>query len=563
MKSITQEVAKLSLEEQQAISNNILKQINKTIVDSIAKSIEPLNSLMKGLGDVNGKTILILQPEKYMTLGIILMLNGAGMVYGLNRFIKSEKRLSTYYDKLLTFIIKNKKQLITSAKLTDDEISERFNEIVSTDSVNMRAYLNRDMVRFSLGEDISMMPYDDEMFDIVISDHVISTLYYPFSSINELRRVMADSAMIYMITCPYGRDVKTSRQLADRLKSSHELFEKNFSYASADYCNRLQKSDVEHYLNDFNIKVESIEANAKINIAPFDKKDIDESFLLSGTKNLSTISYTIVAHKQSNKKENFSEEDFHIYAKGLDLHHRGKYNVARARFESLMRKHPKDIRVTHSLFSSLYFLKDYQKAFDTYKLINKRKYSPTARDRYYVGDALFNIERYKEAKKFFAAVAEIDPKQHMAYNAIGLCDYRTGEVSAGLKNIKKSVKLFPYFSEGLGNIGMILETIDKSKAVEHFKIVLTLDPGHKAALFSMGRLLYERERYEDAGKYLNEYCIVTGSQGTAFKMYIDCLMKMGLKRTAKKEIETVMNNNPTDLSISRMFETFMDDSLTS
>jgi tetratricopeptide (TPR) repeat protein len=575
LRSITSEAKKFSLEKQVSIVNEIIENVNNVIDGSMSHALSRFNVLIKDLGSLKDKKILLLQPEKYTVLAVFFCLNGASIVYGLNRFVKSEERLSTYYEKLLDFILKNKGSVILQQDLSDYEIIKQFNEIVSIDKHKMLSYLNRNKIRFSVNEDASSMPYHDGLFDVVVSDNVMERLYYPFQSINEIRRVMAEGGLLYMRVNPNGEDVKTSRQLVKRLAYSRGMFEKSFSYYSSDYCNRLQKSDLLFYMNNFKLKVDTIKEVNKIKIADFDKKDIDKHFVLFGEDDISTLSFVVTAKKKSDKSDNFSQEDYMTYAKGLDLLYKGRYNAALARFESVgnipqddeverpeeesLKKAFVDDRVTLGMFHTLYFLNDYIKAIDTFKEIKAPGIRQTVKNCYYFADSFYNIEGYEEAKKYFTEAESIDPKQHVIANAIGLCDYKMGNVKEALSKLRRSVRLFPYYYEGLNNIGMILETVSKRKAIEHFKMVLTICPGHHKALFSMGRLLYKEGWFEEAGKYLKEYCVVNGSDESALKMHIDCLIKLGLKRTAKKEMECLLEKDPTNTYVSNMFEEFMSD----
>lgn len=556
---ILEEVKKFSLEKQMSVSNNIQKNINKVIDGNISESMDFLDILFKDIEDVNDKSILLLQPEKYMTLGIFLCLNGAKRVYGLNRFIKSEERLSTYYEKLLQFIIKNKRRVIKNKNLSDDEIAKRYNEMISIDAQNKHAFLNRDYIQFSLNEDVSLMPYNDDYFNIVISHNVFETLYHPFQSMNEFRRVMAKDALLYMIINPNGVNLESSHQLMNVLKHNLESYEKSFVQKEANYCNRIQKPDMLLLLSDFSFEVYDIRDVSKVKLSDFDKKEINIHFLLNGEKEICVTSYILKALKKVHKKDSFTSADYNTYAKALDLMSKGKYNAANARLETLKKNHTTDIKVNRNIFYSLYFLKDYDGAITAFKAINKKNSVLTVRDYYYAADAHYNLEQYDKAKELFMAAETLDPKQYLVVNAIGLCEIKSGNVNAGLKKIRQAVNIYPYFSEGLSNIGMALETIDKKRAIEHFKMVLTLDPYHCQSLYSMGRMMYEQEYFEESSKYLKEYCMIDGSKKDALKMYIDCLIKMGLKRTAKQELENMMQKDPMDQFVSTMFADYMAD----
>ncbi len=109
----------------------------------------------------------------------------------------------------------------------------------------------------------------------------------------------------------------------------------------------------------------------------------------------------------------------------------------------------------------------------------------------------------------------------------------------------------------MNNIGLALEKINRDKAIEHFKMVLTIDPTYNQALLNLGRLLYEKEWFEEARKYLKEYCILDGSVRSALKMHIDCLIQLGLKRTAKKELEDMMLRDPDDQFVSNMLDDYI------
>lgn len=556
MKNFLGDLQNHSLEKQLSISNSILQNINKAIEEKFERSLVSFMQIINDLGDLKGKTILVIQPEKYLTLNIFLCLNGASIVYGLNRFVKSEERLSVYYEKLLKFILKNKKKIIVKQDLSNDEIIKLFNEIISIDNKKMRSYLNRGKVQFSPNEDISMMPYQDELFDIVISYNTMERLYYPFQSISEIRRVMKNKALLYMLVSPNGKKNETSGQLVNLLRDNCELYEKRFSYNSKDYCSRIQKSELISHLENFRFKVNTVKDIKKLKINDYDKKDVNTLFILCGEEDLSTHSFSVIAHKKESKTDKFTQEDYKIYSKALDLLQKGKYSAAYARFESLI-EHQDDYRVKHGQFLALYFLKDYESAFKTYKKIKKAYFKPTVKDYYYVADSLYNLGRYDEAKKYLIDAEKIAPRQYLIINAIGLCEYKSGDIAEALKRIRNAVNIYPYYSEGLSNIGMILEKIDKKKAIEHFKMVLMFNPDDRQGLKSMGRLLYEQGRFDEASKYLKDYCMLEGNNEASLKMYIDSLIKLGLKRTAKKELEGMLKKYPTNLFITNMFDDYI------
>ncbi|MFC1855736.1 tetratricopeptide repeat protein [Thermodesulfobacteriota bacterium] len=574
-REIIKEVKEYPLEKQISIANTIIKNVNTKINSSFSEALKAFSFIIGDLGSLEGKHVLLLQPEKYMTYAVFLSLNGAEIVYGLNRFVKSEERLSTYYEKLLDFILKNKSKIIVKKKLSDDEIRSKYNDIVTVDTKTMRSYFNRKKLRFSIGEDTSMMPYEDGLFEMVISDNSIERAYYPFQSLCEIRRVMADDGLLYMNVSPNGLDITTSGELADRLKLPRESFEKNFTYNSENYCNRIQKSDLLYHLNSFNLMVDKVKDSAKLSLNDFDKKEIHKTFILHGEKDISTSSFVVTATKKAKKNENFAREDFKTYAKGLDLYYKGKYNASQARFLSLM-KHPldgavkmtdeelakpkKDDRTSLGLFHALYALKNYEEAIRIFKTIKSPTIKHMTRETYCLADSYYNIEKYTTAKRHFETALKSAPKMYLIHNAIGMCDFMKGDNKEALVQIRKSVRLFPYYSEALNNIGVILESINARKAIEHFKMVLTIDPSHCGALFSMGRLLYQEGYYEEANKYLQDYNILDGSNETALNMHFDCLIRLGLRNTAKKKMQEILEKDPTNLNISTMFDEFMSQS---
>ncbi|HMI79651.1 MAG TPA: tetratricopeptide repeat protein [Ferruginibacter sp.] len=155
--------------------------------------------------------------------------------------------------------------------------------------------------------------------------------------------------------------------------------------------------------------------------------------------------------------------------------------------------------------------------------------NPEAIKQYNDGLKYFTKELYSEALAFFKKAVETDPSFVYAWDNLGICYRRTGDLDNALMAYNRSLKIYPEAKTPLQNIPVIHELRkDYDKALQAYKKMLQYYPDDVEAYYGMGRILIAYSN--DLEKGLDNMC-------KAYNIYLK--MKSPYRLDAEKNISYV------------------------
>jgi ribosomal protein S12 methylthiotransferase accessory factor len=94
----------------------------------------------------------------------------------------------------------------------------------------------------------------------------------------------------------------------------------------------------------------------------------------------------------------------------------------------------------------------------------------------YLGQALKNMEEYRQALDILKKGKKLDPERTDIYNLMGFCHFKLKEHEKAIKNFKKVIVLDPSSAIDYANIGANYRQMgEKEKAIRYYQMALTLD----------------------------------------------------------------------------------------
>ena len=94
----------------------------------------------------------------------------------------------------------------------------------------------------------------------------------------------------------------------------------------------------------------------------------------------------------------------------------------------------------------------------------------------YLGQALKNMEEYRQALDILKKGETLDPERTDIYNLMGFCHFKLKEHEKAIKNFKKVIVLDPSSAIDYANIGANYRQMgEKEKAIRYYQMALTLD----------------------------------------------------------------------------------------
>ncbi|MCR4395499.1 MAG: tetratricopeptide repeat protein [Candidatus Saccharicenans sp.] len=121
--------------------------------------------------------------------------------------------------------------------------------------------------------------------------------------------------------------------------------------------------------------------------------------------------------------------------------------------------------------------------------------------QYNLGLFYLNNNNLDEAIKYFNKSLSLDPKNHLAWNALGLAQSIKGNFEASVQAFRKALEANPQFTEARNNLGTIyFELGQYDKAEAEYRQAL-LDPNYTSRelpYYNLARLFFVQEKYDEA-----------------------------------------------------------------
>ena len=108
----------------------------------------------------------------------------------------------------------------------------------------------------------------------------------------------------------------------------------------------------------------------------------------------------------------------------------------------------------------------------------------------YLGQALKNMEEYRQALDILKKGEKLDPERTDIYNLMGFCHFKLKEHEKAIKNFKKVIVLDPSSAIDYANIGANYRQMgEKEKAIRYYQMALTLDDSIQFAREGLDELM--------------------------------------------------------------------------
>ena len=121
--------------------------------------------------------------------------------------------------------------------------------------------------------------------------------------------------------------------------------------------------------------------------------------------------------------------------------------------------------------------------------------------QYNLGLFYLNNNNLDEAIKYFNKSLALNPKNHLAWNALGLAQSMKANFEASIQAFQKALETNPQFSEAHNNLGTIyFELGQYEKAESEYRKAL-LDPNYNSKelpYYNLARLYFLQEKYDEA-----------------------------------------------------------------
>jgi tetratricopeptide (TPR) repeat protein len=132
----------------------------------------------------------------------------------------------------------------------------------------------------------------------------------------------------------------------------------------------------------------------------------------------------------------------------------------------------------------------------------KMSESEKANEYFSAGDKAFKDENYKEAVRQYAKAIREDDKFVYAYDDLGLTYRRMGDNKKAIKNLEKSLLIYPYGTYALQNLSSVyLEMKKYDESLDLLTKMINLYPANPEGYYGKARVFFLQGEYETALKY--------------------------------------------------------------
>lgn len=161
---------------------------------------------------------------------------------------------------------------------------------------------------------------------------------------------------------------------------------------------------------------------------------------------------------------------------------------------------------------------------------------PEATKAYNEGIGFFKNEKYKEALPFFEKAVQIDPEFAFAWDNIGVCNRRLGNLDKALEAYKTSLKIDPSGRTALINLPVVYMMQKKTdEAIAAYNAILDHYPGDPEVYYGIALVYYNNKN--DMEKSLDNMC-------KAYNIYVN--QKSAFRSDAEKVINMIYANMKKD-----------------
>ncbi len=123
-----------------------------------------------------------------------------------------------------------------------------------------------------------------------------------------------------------------------------------------------------------------------------------------------------------------------------------------------------------------------------------------------LGDIFFGLQNYDEALGYYKAILDIDPNYKMAYNQIGYCYARKGDLASAEAAMNQYKKIAPHEPNPFDSMGEIyLIYGDYKQAEQNLKESLAINENFHASRLQLGNVYLDEGKFKKASDIYQQY----------------------------------------------------------
>ncbi len=122
-----------------------------------------------------------------------------------------------------------------------------------------------------------------------------------------------------------------------------------------------------------------------------------------------------------------------------------------------------------------------------------------------LGVVYFDQERMDEAATCYERAISINPNYAGSHNNLGVLYQSLGRFEEAVTLFRKAIELSPDFQDAHANLGIALSNSgDPEEGLISIQKTLEMNPNHAMALTAAGGILFEQQKFDEAGHYLKQ-----------------------------------------------------------
>jgi tetratricopeptide (TPR) repeat protein len=146
-----------------------------------------------------------------------------------------------------------------------------------------------------------------------------------------------------------------------------------------------------------------------------------------------------------------------IIKEGADLHDKGDFDGAIARYEQVLKENPNDIEALYEMSFSYFAKKDYQKSLEISQRAAQYKSNLLPIIYGQIGNAFDELGDSKKALEYYKAALKLDPSLFLVHFNMAVMYARAGKLTEARESCKQSALLNPNYGSAQRLMGAIFD----------------------------------------------------------------------------------------------------------
>ena len=176
--------------------------------------------------------------------------------------------------------------------------------------------------------------------------------------------------------------------------------------------------------------------------------------------------------------------------------------------------------------------------------------------------ALGKAQKYRDQKKFDAALAELDkaigmyPEYFQAFTEKGIVQINAGHLKEAFQAFDKAIEIFPQHEPALSGAGYCLLSLGNyEQSIAFLEKAVQLDANHPKNLLFLGIANLALNRWQRAQEVLEQALKLDAAGAVTAHMYLaDALAAQHLYSRAADELHTYLEKNPEAPNAERLLQ---------